>query len=94
MKAVRDIARLGPRRASRCRRTPELRNGCRLTALVFDRDDLKAWKNRREGNHDVQLPTASIEAFRDCNDWSRPDFEVLLQLLRSYQNGRNQALAR
>ena len=102
MKAVRDIARLtttpGYLDAGELRSDATLAD---LTALVFDRDDVKALKNCREGACDVQLPAATIEAFRDRIDWSRPDLDgqvtalarpMLLQLLRSYQQGGNQAL--
>lgn len=102
LKAVRDIARL--------RTTPgylgagELRDGASaadLTSLVFDEDDVKALKNCREGSCDVQLPAASMDAFRNRVDWSRSDVgaqvnalarPMLLQLLDSYQQGGNQAL--
>jgi hypothetical protein len=100
--AVRDIARL--------RTTPgflgagELRDGASaadLTSLVFDDDDVKALKNCRVGACDVQLPAASIDAFRNRIDWSGRDVSgqvnalarpMLLQLLDSYQQGGNHAL--
>jgi hypothetical protein len=72
-----------------------------LSALAFDPDDVKALKNCREGSCDVQLPTTAIQAFRDGVNWSRPDAAeqanalarpMVLQLLRAYQNGGNQAL--
>lgn len=102
LKAMRDISRL--------RHTPgylgagELRPGMSaadLTSLVFDEDDVDALRDCREGDCDVQLPAASIEAFRSRIDWSRPDAgeqvnslarPMLLALLRSYQQGGNQAL--
>jgi hypothetical protein len=102
LKSVRDIARLTT--------TPghlavgELRDDATvadLTVLVLDADDVKALKNCKEGSCDVQLPAATIDAFRDRVDWSRPDAAaqvnvlarpMVLQLLRSYQQGGNHAL--
>jgi len=58
-------------------------------------------KSCREGSCDVQLPTASIQAFRDGVDFSRPDAAeqanrlarpMVLELLRSYQQGGHHAL--
>jgi hypothetical protein len=72
-----------------------------LKGLAFDADDVKALKNCRETDCDVQLPTASIDAFRDGVDFSRPDAaeqanalgrSMVLQMLRSYQQGGDQAL--
>jgi hypothetical protein len=72
-----------------------------LRALAFEPDDVKALKSCREGACDVQLPTTSILAFRDGVDFSRPDAAeqanalarpMVLQLLRSYQQGGHRAL--
>ena len=72
-----------------------------LAALTFEPDDVKALKNCREGSCDVQLPTASIQAFRDGVNWSRPDTveqasalgrPMVLQLVRTYREGGNDAL--
>lgn len=72
-----------------------------LSALVLDPDDVKALKNCREGSCDVQLPTVSIQAFRDGVNWSRPDVAdqvnalarpKVLQLVQAYQHGGNEAL--
>jgi hypothetical protein len=72
-----------------------------LSALTFEPDDVKALKNCREGACDVQLPTASIQTFRDSVDFSRPDAAeqanalarpMVLQLLRSYQEGGHRTL--
>ncbi|MGZ8797655.1 MAG: hypothetical protein ACXW2F_09930 [Thermoanaerobaculia bacterium] len=72
-----------------------------LTGLTFEPDDVKALKTCREAACDVQLPTASIQAFRDGVDFSRADAteqanalarSMLLQLLRSYQQGGHFAL--
>jgi len=82
----------------------ELRPGATvadLAALAFDANDIKALKKCHEGSCDVQLPTASIQAFHDGVDWSRPDAADqvnalaragVLQLLQAYQRGGNQAL--
>ena len=40
-----------------------------LNALTFEPDDVKALKHCREGACDVQLPTTSIQAFRDGVDF-------------------------
>ena len=72
-----------------------------LSALAFEPDDVKALKNCREGSCDVQLPSASIQAFHDGVDFSRPDAAeqanrlarpMVLELLRSYQQGGHRAL--
>jgi len=72
-----------------------------LAALTLDPDDVKALKNCRDGSCDVQLPTASIQAFRDGVNWSRSDTveqvnalarPMVLQLLRAYREGGNDAL--
>ena len=102
LKAVRDISRL--RDTTGFLGAGELHAGAAaadLAPLVFDQDDVNALKNCREGACDVQLPSASIEAFRNRVDWSRRDAgeqvnalarQMLLELLRSYQLGGNQAL--
>lgn len=102
VKSVRDIGRLTI--------TPgylavgELRDDATvadLTSLVLEADDAKALQTCKEGSCDVQLPAATIDAFRDRVDWSRPDAAeqvnalarpMVLQLLRSYQQGGNRAL--
>jgi hypothetical protein len=72
-----------------------------LSALTFEADDVKALKNCHEGSCDVQLPTASIQAFRDGVDYSRSDAveqasalarPMVLRLLASYEQGGNHAL--
>ena len=72
-----------------------------LAELTFEGDDIKALKNCREGSCDVQLPMATIDAFRTRIDWSRPDVDaqvnalarpMLLELLHSYRQGGNHAL--
>ena len=102
LKAARDVRRLSG--------TPgylgigELRDDATvadLSALAFEPDDVKALKSCREGSCDVQLPTASIQAFHDGVDFSRPDAAeqanalarpMVLRLLRSYQQGGHHAL--
>jgi hypothetical protein len=102
LKAARDVRRLSG--------TPgylgigELRDDATaadLSALAFEPDDVKALRSCREGSCDVQLPTASIQAFRDGVDFSRPDASeqasalarpMALQLRRSYQQGGHHAL--
>jgi hypothetical protein len=102
LKAVRDISRL--RATHGFLGAGELRAGASaadLTSIVFDEDDVKALKDCREGSCDVQLPAASIDAFRNRIDWSRRDSgeqvnalarPMLQELLRSYQLGGNEAL--
>jgi len=72
-----------------------------LAALTVDPDDVKAVKNCRDGSCDVQLPTASIQAFHDAVNWSRADVgeqvnalarQMLLDLVRAYRDGGNDAL--
>src|SRR5258708_7061663 len=72
-----------------------------LSALAFDPNDIKALKGCREGACDVQLPTASIRAFHDGVNWSRPDAsdqvnglarEMVLDLVGAYRRGGNGAL--
>jgi len=72
-----------------------------LSPLALDPDDIKALKNCREGSCDVQLPTASIQAFHDAVNWSRSDAadqvnalarSMVLDLLREYRGGGNEAL--
>lgn len=72
-----------------------------FSALSLEPDDVDSLKSCREGSCDVQLPSASIQAFRDGVDFSRPDAaaqanqlarSMLVRLLRSYQQGGNRAL--
>jgi hypothetical protein len=102
LKAARDVGRLG--RTPGYQGAGELRENATvadLGALAFDPDDVKALKNCRAGSCDVQLPTTAIQAFHDGVNWSRPDAAeqanalarpMVLQLLRAYQKGGNQAL--
>jgi len=102
LRAARDLKRLSA--ASGYLGVGELPEQATLgdfAALAFEPDDVKALKNCREGACDVQLPTASIQAFRDGIDFSGPDVvgqanalgrTMLLELLRSYRQGGDQAL--
>ena len=72
-----------------------------LNALTLDVDDIKALKSCREGDCDVQLPTASIRAFQSGVNWSQPDAArqanvlargMVLDLVRAYRQGGNMAL--
>lgn len=72
-----------------------------LASLTVDPDDVKALKKCREGSCDVQLPTASIQAFHDAVDWSRADAgeqvnalarQMVLQSVVAYRRGGNGAL--
>jgi hypothetical protein len=72
-----------------------------LNELMLDPDDIKALKSCREGDCDVQLPTSSIQAFKDAVNWSQPDAAsqvnglargMVLDLVREYRRGGNVAL--
>jgi hypothetical protein len=72
-----------------------------LSGLSLDADDIKALKSCREGDCDVQLPSAAIQAFRDSVNWSQPDVATqvnalarsrVLDLVREYRRGGNDAL--
>ena len=102
LKVARDIQRLN--RASGylgIGEIPDRATVADLGAVAFDADDVKALKSCREGACDVQLPTASIQEFRDGVDFSRPDAAdqanalaraMLLRLVRAYQQGGHRAL--
>src|SRR5262249_6570796 len=102
LKTARDVARL--RNTEGYLGVGELPEGASLTdlaSLALDSDDVKALKNCREGACDVQLPSASIQAFREGLNWSRPDTvdqanalarPMVLRLLRAYRTGGNAAL--
>ena len=102
LKAARDVGRLNGKPGYQG--IGELRANATvadLGALAFDPDDVKALKNCRVGSCDVQLPTNAIQAFHDGVNWSKPDAAeqanalarpMVLQLLRAYQKGGNQAL--
>jgi len=102
LSAARDVQRL--KGASGYLGIGEFRDGTTvadLADLAFEPDDVKALKSCREGACDVQLPAASIQAFRDGVDFSRTDASeqanalarsMVLQLLRAYQQGGHRAL--
>jgi hypothetical protein len=82
--------------------TPET-TAADLKGLTLDPDDIKALKNCREGDCDVQLPTAAMQTFHDTVDWSQPDAAVrdqvnalargmVLDLIAAYRRGGNAAL--
>jgi len=72
-----------------------------LSGLTIDPDDIKALKSCKEGDCDVQLPSAGIQAFHDAVNWSQPDAAAqvnglartrILGLLKEYRSGGNAAL--
>jgi hypothetical protein len=72
-----------------------------LSGLVLDPDDIKSLKDCNEGDCDVQLPSASIQAFRKSVSWGRPDAadqvnrlarEMVANLVREYRQGGNATL--
>jgi hypothetical protein len=102
LKAARDIKRLagteGYLGVGEFSATP---TAAELSALTLDPDDIKALKNCKEADCDVQLPTSSIQAFREQVNWSQPDPSsqvnglargMLINLLQVYRRGGNAAL--
>lgn len=102
VKAARDVQRLagteGYLGIGELPATPTVAN---LRGLTLEPDDVKALKDCREGSCDVQLPTASIQAFHDAVNWSQPDAtdqanrlarEMIVDLLKEYRRGGNAAL--
>src|SRR6266481_1965075 len=97
LKAARDINRLaGAEGYLGIGELPATATVANLSGLSLDADDIKALKNCREGTCDVQLPTASIQAFHDAVNWSQPDAAdqvntlargMVLDLLREYRRG-------
>ena len=72
-----------------------------VSAVTLEPEDVKALKNCREGDCDIQLPTASIRAFQDSVNWTRVDAAgqvnalargMIVDLLREYRRGGNEAL--
>jgi hypothetical protein len=102
LKGARDVRRLsGTPGYLGIGEIPDKATVADLSALTFEPDDVNALKHCREGACDVQLPTTSIQAFRDGVDFSRPDAAeqanalarpMVLQLLRSYQEGGDRTL--
>jgi hypothetical protein len=102
LRAARDVGRLngtpGYLGAAELSQNPTEAD---LRALSLEPDDVQALRRCREDACDVQLPTTSIEAFRDGVDFSTPDAldqanalarPMMLRLLRAYQSGGNAAL--
>jgi hypothetical protein len=102
VKAARDIKRLarikGYLGVGEFSATPTAAD---LSSLTLDPDDIKALKNCKEADCDLQLPTASIQAFREQVNWSQPDPSsqvnglargMVINLLNAYQRGGNAAL--
>src|SRR5262245_37715685 len=80
---------------------PSTATSADLSGLSLDPDDLKALKSCREGDCDLQLPSASIQAFKEAVNWSQPDVAgqvnglargMVLDLVREYRRGGNVAL--
>ena len=76
-------------------------NPADFSGLALDPDDIRSLKDCQEGDCDVQLPSASIEAFRKSVSWDRADAadqvnrlarEMLSSLVRAYRKGGNAAL--
>jgi hypothetical protein len=72
-----------------------------LSGLVLEPDDIKALKDCKEGDCDVQLPSASIQAFRESVRWDQPDAaeqvnrlarEMVTNLIGEYRKGGNATL--
>jgi hypothetical protein len=102
LKAARDIKRLsGTEGYLGIGELPATATAADLSALSLDPDDIKALKNCKEADCDLQLPTASIQAFRDQVNWSQPDPSsqvnelargMIIDLLQAYRKGGNAAL--
>jgi len=102
LKSARDVGRLaGTPGYLAIGELPAAPAAVDLDALTLDTDDIKALKSCREGDCDVQLPTASIRAFQSGVNWSQPDAArqanvlargMVLELIRAYRQGGNMAL--
>ena len=97
LKAARNVSRLAATPAYLAvGELPASPTTADLSRLSLDPDDIKALKECREGACDVQLPTASIQAFHDSVNWERPDAAaqvnglargMVLDLVREYRRG-------
>ena len=83
------------------REIPPRATAADLGELRLEADDVKALEECKEGDCDVQLPTASIQAFRSQVTWDAPDAAdqvnrlargMAVRLLAAYQQGGNPAL--
>ena len=102
LRASRDVARLtGTPGYLGIGEIPAAATIADLDALALDADDIKSLKSCREGGCDVQLPTASIQAFHDAVRWPAADVAdqvntlaraMVLDLIREYRRGGNAAL--
>jgi hypothetical protein len=102
LKSARNVrARAGTQGYLGVGEIPSTPTAADLSGLSLDPDDITALKSCREGDCDVQLPSAAIQAFRDSVNWSRPDVAMqvntlarsrVLDLIREYQRGGNDAL--
>jgi hypothetical protein len=102
LKAARDLRRLsGAPGYLGVGELPDPATAQDLEDLAFEADDVKALKSCRDGACDVQLPMASIEAFREGVDFSRPDAvdqanavgrSLIVRMVHSYQHGGDDAL--
>jgi hypothetical protein len=72
-----------------------------LEGFTFDSDDIKALRNCKTGDCQIQMPTSSIEELHRLIDLSAPDAEAqvnqllqqtVLERLTAYQREGNQAL--
>lgn len=102
VKAARDVKRLaGTEGYLGIGELPATPTVADLRGLAVDADDVKALKKCREGDCDVQLPTASVQSFHDAVNWAQPDAadqvnrlarEMVVALIGEYQRGGNAAL--
>jgi len=72
-----------------------------LKGFTFDSEDIKALRNCKTGDCEIQMPTSSIEELHQSIDLSAPDAEVqvnrllqqtVLERLTAYQREGNQVL--
>src|SRR4029453_7021751 len=99
LKAARDIKRLaGPEGSLGIGEFSATPTTADLSALTLEPDDIKALKNCKEADCDIQLPTASIQAFREQINWSQPDPStqvnalargMVIEVLQAYRTGGN-----
>src|SRR5262245_39540955 len=74
LKLARNVSRLsGTEGYLAIGELPEAPTTADIREMTLEPDDLKALKNCREGDCDVQLPTSSIQTFKNAVNWSEPD---------------------